>query len=170
MLGNFHLTKILLRCAGRYLTCGGVGDALIEGGVFGKKVLVSVMSGSHYVRSLYGMFVVSEVFYSLAWKAFWETKTHDPALIEHLTKLRKLLQTKSRNTCVHPFDTTLSMTAELKEEFESFLEEWKAESETCQYVDVFQQIFKCIKNLVAADRDGNWYLHVEGVRLAMPIF
>ena len=128
------------------------------------------MSGSHYVRSLYGMFVVSEVFYSLAWKAFWKTKTHDPALIEHLNELRKLLQTKSRNTCVHPFDTTLSMTAELKEEFESFLEECKAKSETCQYVDVFQQIFKCIKNLVAADRDGNWYLHVEGVRLAMPIF
>ena len=88
MLGNFHLTKILLRCAGRYLSFSGVGDALIEGGVFGKKVLVSVMSGGHYVRSLHGMFVVSEVLYSLAWTAFWKTKTHDPALIKHLNEVR----------------------------------------------------------------------------------
>ena len=66
-----------------------------EGGVFGKKVLVSVMSGGHYVRSLHGMFVVSEVLYSLAWTAFWKTKTHDPALIKHLNEVRKLLQTKS---------------------------------------------------------------------------
>ena len=170
MLGNFHLTKILLRCAGRYLGCSGIGDALIEGGVFGKKVLVSVLSGGHYVRSLHGMFVISEVFYSLAWKAFWKTKVHDPALIQHFNDLRRLLQTKNRNKCVNEFQIALTMTAELKEEFEVFLEECKEKSEICKYLAVFQEIFKCIKNLVAADRDGDWHLHVEAVRSAMPIF
>ena len=58
----------------------------------------------------------------------------------------------------------------MKKEFESFLEEREAKSEVCQYLAVFQKIFKCIKNLVVADRDGNWFLHVDGVRLAMPIF
>ena len=122
------------------------------------------------MRSLHGMFVVSEVLYSLAWTAFWKTKTHDPALIKHLNEVRKLLQTKSRDKCVNVFESTLTMTAELKKEFESFLEEREAKSEVCQYLAVFQKIFKCIKNLVVADRDGNWFLHVDGVRLAMPIF
>ena len=35
---------------------------------------------------------------------------------------------------------------------------------------VFQEMFATIKNLVAADRDGNWNLHVQAVRSAMPIF
>ena len=33
MLGNFHLTKVLLRCVGRVLTGSGIDDALIEAGV-----------------------------------------------------------------------------------------------------------------------------------------
>ena len=35
MLGMFHFAKVLLRCAGRYLTGSGMQDALIESGVFG---------------------------------------------------------------------------------------------------------------------------------------
>lgn len=81
MLGNFHLTKIFLWCAEHYLTYSGVGDALIKGDVFGKKVLVSVMSNGHYARSLYGMLVLPKVFYSSAWEESWKTKSHDRALI-----------------------------------------------------------------------------------------
>ena len=44
MLGMFHYTKFLLRCAGRYLLGSGVDDVLIENEVFGKKVLHSVGS------------------------------------------------------------------------------------------------------------------------------
>lgn len=48
MLGMFHMAKVLLRCAGRYLSGSGVDDALIECEVFGKKTLAAVLSGSHY--------------------------------------------------------------------------------------------------------------------------
>ena len=170
ILGNFHLTKVLLRCVGRFLTGSGVDDALIEAGVFGKKVLVSVLSGSHYVKSLHGMSVVSEVLSSLAWEAFWKSKEYDPALIQHLKNLRTLLQSKNRSKCVAEFETTLTLIAELKIQFEAFLQECQAKSEVCQYLSVFQEMFATVKNLVAADRDGNWKLHVEAVRSAMPIF
>ena len=64
----------LLRCAGRYLTESGIDDALIEGKVLRKKVLVSVLSGGHYVRSLHGIFIVPEAFYLFSCKAFWKIK------------------------------------------------------------------------------------------------
>ena len=36
-LGMFHFYKVLLRCAGRYLTGSGAEDAVIESEVFGPK-------------------------------------------------------------------------------------------------------------------------------------
>ena len=168
MLGNFHLTKALLRCAGRYLTGNGVDHALIEGEVFEKKVLVSVLSGGHYVRSLQDMFIVCEAFHSIAWKAFWRAKQHDPSLVQHLHNLRiLLLYEKGTNV---KFEFTLSKTKKLKEEFESFLKECEVKSELCQYLSVFQDMFRKVKNLIVADRDGNWYLHVYSVQSSMQVF
>ena len=46
VLGMFHYTKVLLRCAGRYLSGSGAEDALIECEVFGKQVLHSVLAES----------------------------------------------------------------------------------------------------------------------------
>ena len=53
MLGMFHYTKVLLRCAGRFFLGSGVDDVLIENEVFGKKVLHSVFNGTHYVSAHY---------------------------------------------------------------------------------------------------------------------
>ena len=36
-LGMFHFAKVLLRCAGRYLTGSGMEHALVESEVFGPK-------------------------------------------------------------------------------------------------------------------------------------
>ena len=47
-LGMFHYCKVLLRCNGRLLIGNGLDDGLIEADVFGKKVLQSVLAGSHY--------------------------------------------------------------------------------------------------------------------------
>ena len=70
VLGNFHLKKVLLWRAVKYLIGIGVINALIERKVCGKKVVASVLSRSHYVTSLQGMFIVSEVFIHLLGKCF----------------------------------------------------------------------------------------------------
>ena len=61
------------------------------------------------------------------------------------------------------------MTKELKEEFESFLKEFKAKSEFCQYLALFQDVIGTVKNLVVADRDRNWDLNVDAARF-VPVF
>ena len=57
------------------------------------------------------------------------------------------------------------MTKELKGEFESFLKEYKANSELCQYLALFQDIIRTVKNLVVAHRYRYWDLHVDAARL-----
>ena len=46
MIGIFHYTKVLHRCAGCYLLGSGVDVFLIENKVFDKKVLPSVLQYS----------------------------------------------------------------------------------------------------------------------------
>lgn len=38
MLAMFHMTKVLLRCTGRYVSGSGMKDALRESVVFGKRI------------------------------------------------------------------------------------------------------------------------------------
>ena len=77
----FHIAKVLLLCAGRYITGSGLDDALIEGQVFGKKTILSVLSGGHYIRSFQGMLIVTEALSTLAWQAFWASRSHDSSFI-----------------------------------------------------------------------------------------
>ena len=142
MLGTLHMEKVLLKCCGRYLVGSGIDDALIEGEVFGKKVLVSVLYGSHYVRSLEGMFVVSEALYMFAWEAFLETKKGSPEM-ESVRKLRNCVLLKKRDQCLAEFDQALECSRKLKRDFETFIRE--REEKLCKYFSVFQDIFTVIK-------------------------
>ncbi len=60
-LGSFHMIKIVLGCMGKYVEGSGVETALVENEIFGENVVKSVIAGSHYVRSLTGMMLLSEV-------------------------------------------------------------------------------------------------------------
>ena len=70
MLGNFHLTKIALGCAGSYLIGSGIEDSLVETTVFGQNVVKSVISGTHYYRSFAGILIISEAVENLILEAF----------------------------------------------------------------------------------------------------
>ena len=122
------------------------------------------------MRSLQGMMIVSESLYTLAWQAFWETRNKDDQLIKTLQEFRKILSSKKREDCIFKFKFILSKISELKREFSDFLRECEARSELCQYFSIFQEIFMVIKNLIVADRDGDWLLHVGAVRSSMCIF
>ena len=70
MMGAFHMTKVALRCAGKYITGSGMDDALIEVEIFGSKTVQSVLHGIHYARSFQGMLIISEAIQTLQWNAF----------------------------------------------------------------------------------------------------
>ena len=94
MLGMSHFAKVLLRCAGRYISGSGLDDALIKCGVFGPKTLSPVISGGHYVRSFKGMLIVLEVTASLKWSAFWAANDTENLSVQHVIELRNSLTAK----------------------------------------------------------------------------
>ena len=74
MLGGFHMGKAVKHCIGKIMRGSGIEDALTESVVFGPSVVESVISGSHYVRSLRGLRIVYDVLQNLKWEAFWASK------------------------------------------------------------------------------------------------
>ena len=81
----FHYTRFLLRCAGFYLLGSDVDDVLIENEVFGKKVLHSVLNGTHNMRSLQTLCIVSERLSACEWESFW--LAHDPHSMDSVVQL-----------------------------------------------------------------------------------
>ena len=77
MLGSFHMTKIALGATGKYVLGCGLDDAVIETKIFGKKTIEAVLGGTHYVRSIRGMPIISAAIQFIKWQAFWEL--HDPS-------------------------------------------------------------------------------------------
>lgn len=72
IMGMFHMTKVVLHCADRYITGSGMDDAMIVYGIFGIKTLDEVLEGKHYICAFHGMLIVSEVIESLIWRVLWQ--------------------------------------------------------------------------------------------------
>ena len=76
----------------------GAEDALFEYEVFGKQVLHSVLVGSHYVRSLQGLMIVSEVLSALQWESFWleNDPMSEDSVIQTAIRLKESLNKKKK--------------------------------------------------------------------------
>lgn len=172
MMGMFHMTKVALRCAGRYITGSGIDDALIECDIFGIKTLDSVLKGKHYVRAFHGMLIVSEVIESLIWKAFWKcTERNDYGeLLSGVTNLAEALKAKNSAESSQHFQDVMEQGTVLHQSYLEFKKSASARSELCQYLCNFLEMVGLIKNLVASDRDGNWHLHIQTVESLMKLF
>ena len=91
MLGSFHIAKIAQHSAGKYIRDSGFDDALIEMKTFGIKVVQSVFDGTHYIRSLRGLLILSEAIHSLQLEAFWLRHSKDK-FKDELNYLQQLYQ------------------------------------------------------------------------------
>ena len=172
MMGMFHYYKVLLRCSGGLLIGTGLDDGLIEAEVFWKKVVQSVLAGSHYVRAMKGMLIISEVLSRLKWEAFWKSNIVDTNadLTQSIIDFKTSVSSKNlRQNSDEKFHLLLSESDALRLKFEAFVFECEEKSEVCQYLGLFESIIMVVKQMVTADREGNWSLHVAAVRSSMKI-
>ena len=72
MLGGFHTAKCVQRCIGKNIKGTGLEDALVEIGVFGFKVMESILAATNYVQSLTGILILSVTTELVKWNAFWK--------------------------------------------------------------------------------------------------
>ena len=168
-MGAFHYAKVLLRCNGKYLSGSGMDDALIESDIFGKKTLPTVLAGGHYVRSFQAMLIVSEVLDSLLWEAFWLSHDKPPPIIESVTELRDIVGQKYRTDCNRKFEEVEESAVVLYQQFEELANGCEEKSEVLVFYRNFQRMFAVTKQMIAADRNGNWPLHVAAVQASMAI-
>ena len=74
MIRNFYLAKAAQHCLGKLLKDASFQDDLFETKGLGVKTVETFMSRSHFVRSLRGLLIISEVIIMLKWEAFYEAQ------------------------------------------------------------------------------------------------
>ena len=95
MLGGFHTAKGT-----------GLEDAVLEAGVFGVKVMESILAETNYVRSLRGIQILSGAIQLVKWNAFW--KVHDTNDFKNsaqaIKKFAEFLDKKDRQSCLKLYE------------------------------------------------------------------
>ena len=132
----------------------------------------SVLSGGHYVRSFLGLQVIKEALLSLKWQAFWQTRSSDEKKImkEKLQVFRMALNSRREDICKSTFKEEERGVDDLMTEMNNFGKSCSEKSETCRYVMQGLELINLVELLIAADRDGNWELHVSVAERLLPIF
>ena len=133
MLGAFHMPKIAQHSTGKYVKDSGFGDTLIETKTFGIKVVQSVFDGTHYIRSLRGLLIISEAIHSLQWEAFWLRHSKDK-FKDELNYVQQLYQSFINKDIegANLFNEAFLNIATLKEEFDKFLQNVNKKFRTLQ--------------------------------------
>ena len=77
----------------------GFQDTFVETKTFGLKTVESVMAGTHYVRALRGLIIISEVIDIMRWEAFWLSRNREDyeVVLKPLDTCKKALQEKNPN-------------------------------------------------------------------------
>jgi hypothetical protein len=71
---------------------------------------------------------------------------------------------------IDKFQSVVSSSEEMHLKFEAFTAECEAKSELCKYLGIFDKILSLIKQVITADREGNWQLHIAALRKSMKVF
>ena len=174
MLGTFHMTKSALKCAGKYIRWSGAEDAFIETQIFGPKTLESVLNGGHYYCSFCGLSMLDEAIAKLKMEAFWEKHCRE----NFQAALNKLSSLKNSISCKKPSSSQKLMeqlqvdedVIALLSAIKLFDEQCNENSEQCKFWNNIRYIVGVIKNLVLADREGDFLLSVKSIQDLCPIF
>lgn len=171
-IGSFHMIKILLGSIGKYLRGGGAETILTECGIFGLNVVEAVLNGSNYVRSMKGMYLLAEAMERLQFIEFFKqnpSQSYKEEIIM-LQKLKDSVSTKNQPQSKECLKNFMMSSDKLHTDFEQFKKEKEKQSETFTYWNNFIQMVYMLKDLVRADREGNWELHLHTVQSILPLF
>ena len=171
-LGSFHMIKVLLGCLGKFIESSGAESIFVENSLFGINVVQSVLSGSNYVRSVKGMMLLCEVMERLRWCTFFK-EYHAAKYEEELHLLRDLKaavgdwkRTKSQEIMIQISTKMDNMLVD----FKTYRDAHRDTSETFTFWDDFIQLVSLLKDLIRADREGDWQLHLNTVQSILSLF
>ena len=143
----------------RFLVRGsGLDDGLIETEIFGEKSIETVFGATNYVRSFRGLLIVESAMNRIKWIAFNDESNENnnfESAKEQLNLLQEALASKTPDACKSNFEKCLNKISDLMKTFNEYVKNRKAISQLCAYFEQILDIAKKIKNLIAADRNGD---------------
>ena len=110
-------------------------DGLVETGIFGQKVIESVISATDYTRSLKGVLIIESVIEFIKWDAFWSEAKKDcfKEVISNVEVLKEAMRNKDAFNTQKQFKSCESKSVVLRNEFEKFSKTSHENSEMSQY-------------------------------------
>ena len=108
-----------------------------------------MLNGTHHVRSLRGIVLLSEAIEKLKWDAF--SKVYGKEKYSNITSLNKLaleLLSKSETDCNRYFEKCKNNIKILQQDFVSFSEKCSEKSEFCRYRDGLTNLSTLLKSLI----------------------
>ena len=169
-LGTFHTMKTLMNCIGKSLSGSGVDTLWQTTGHHGATVIEkSILSGGHYNRAVEAYTELYEAILRLQYKEFFKENgvlTYHKEL-EALRTLKELTKHGKTSQCKEVLDYLPISLQKLMKDFVDFKERKSKESENFKFWDQFTYRHSIVLNLLRADREGNWLLHLHSMQEAL---
>ena len=168
-LGSFHTIKTLLKCIGKSLRGTGVETLFLDAAGYGPAIVEgSILGGKHYNRSLEAFSLLSESLIRLIYKEFFSSRSVET----YETEIECLLQLKLH---VSEMDVEKSKSDLLKfcsnehllNDFKAFILERKESNENFRYWIAFINKMQVVFDMLRADREGNWNLHLDALQRSL---
>ena len=110
----------------------------------------------------------------LQWEVFFKegdnVQVHKECLDVLVDLKGKIASSSNESLALFQTFEESSLCLELFRNFDHFTDDANSSNETFKYWDTFIYLIQHIENLVHADRDGYWTLHVQAVQALLPIF
>ena len=172
-LGTFHLLKTVLKCIGKALGGSGADMVWLQAGGFGPTVIQnSILNGGHYNRCLEGMHLLAEAFQRLLYKEFFAEKGIEKYKVELdiLVNLKLSVANKCTVDSQKFMKEFKQASGKMLEELDSFIAKRSAENENFKFWAQFLRMMDVVYDLLRADREGIWELHLDAVQRALHLF
>ena len=171
VLGGFHMAKVAYGCAGKFLSGSSIDNAFIEKSIFGINITQQALSGSHYNRSVAAYSLLSEALFRMQLNAFFieSSKAYDNELVI-INMLKDCIIENNWDEAKIARNLFNSNASELKNDFQNFVNRRSCESPLFKYFNLVIILIDLARNLIKADRTGDFLLHIETVKKLQPIF
>lgn len=174
LMGIFHATKNVLPICGSYLRDSGYEHILVEGEMLSPNVTEQILNGTHYYRSSEAFFALGEALQRLQLEAFYKENFTDIEYEHEFNDFEVFIDCFSEKN----YSGARRIFNRLKKEdkcqlfvnFQKFVKKRREESELFKYWDNVLIIIQLIRDLIRADRTGNWKLHCETMAKLLPLY
>ena len=90
--------------------------------------------------------------------------------LANLETLKEHLNNRKTEESIQMFHKFKSKMSQFESDFNKFVATCPISSQVCQYFENFVNMVKLLKQLISADRSGDWESHLQAVQNILPIF